>query len=199
MASLRGYSYDPVPFQPEQVMLFELYDVLPKPIPRPIQQSRCNEPDEDDLLNRLLRFVQQAGEGQRHERLLKAATVAGGYIAAGRMNEQTATFGLETVASEWPTFSKSQKTIRDGLRYGQSRPIYAEDKPYSSPDSIGYARSDPTITKPDKFDVVGKQPVFVKTMGEQLSHPGSILRPDESSITRFPYIESASDYPADWG
>ncbi|GAB3928139.1 hypothetical protein GCM10028804_34390 [Larkinella terrae] len=45
--------------------------------------------------------MQNAPEGQRHEFQLKAAIAAGGYVAAGRMEEQTAVYALETVASEW--------------------------------------------------------------------------------------------------
>ena len=42
VASLRGYSYDPAPYLPERVMLFELYDIPPKPKPRPFDVSeRC--------------------------------------------------------------------------------------------------------------------------------------------------------------
>lgn len=197
---LRFVSYDNAPFFNEQATIMAGTYTLPqlKPnIPRPIQQGRYNEPDE--LLNRLLRFVQEAREGQRHERLLKAATVAGGYIAAGRIGEQAAVYGFETVASEWPMFSKSQKTIRDGLRYGQAKPIYEEEKPYNSSSSVPLARSYQSTNKPDEYEGAAQKSVIVKTVEEQLSHPGSILRPDESSITRFPYIESALDYPADWG
>ncbi|GAB4038707.1 PriCT-2 domain-containing protein [Spirosoma jeollabukense] len=39
VASLRGYSYDPDPYQPEQVMLFEWYDEPPQPKPRPFSLS----------------------------------------------------------------------------------------------------------------------------------------------------------------
>ncbi|WP_084761850.1 BT4734/BF3469 family protein [Spirosoma spitsbergense] len=128
VASLRGYSYDPAPYQSDKVMLFEWHD-LPKPQSHPTWsnsavQSRLKGLYEDELQNRLIRFTQAAGEGQRHETLLKAATVAGGYIGAGRLDEQTAIYALETVASGWPTFTKSQKTIRDGIRYGMTKPIY---------------------------------------------------------------------------
>ena len=125
---LRFVSYDAAPFFNEQATVMSGAYTPPKPTPkthRPFRQVDFKRPDEE-LLNRLLRFVQGAAEGQRHERLLKAATVAGGYIATGRMEEQTAIYGLETVASEWPTFSKSQKTIRDGIRYGLTAPIYPE-------------------------------------------------------------------------
>jgi hypothetical protein len=39
VASLRGYSFDPAPYQPEQVMLFELCDEPPQYQPRPFIRS----------------------------------------------------------------------------------------------------------------------------------------------------------------
>ncbi len=123
VASLRGYSYDPAPYQPESVELFELADKPVKIQLRPFVSSRFNNSNEGELLNRLLRFVQEAGEGQRHDRLLKASIIAGGYVGAGRMDEQAAIYALDTVAHKWPTFHKSQKTIRDGIRYGISKPL----------------------------------------------------------------------------
>jgi hypothetical protein len=79
------------------------------------------------------------------------------------MDEQNAVYALEIVASEWPTFSKSQKTIRDGIRYGLTKPIYP-NKP-------------PPPQQPAR-------PLIVRTLAEWVANPGSICRPDESQLER---------------
>ena len=121
---LRFVSYDTTPYTNENATVMAGTYTPKPPCPHPVDYSRFSGRDEGELLPRLVRFTQTAGEGQRHATLLKAATVAGGYVAAGRIDEQTAVYALETVASEWPTFTKSQKTIRDGIRYGLAKPIY---------------------------------------------------------------------------
>ena len=126
---LRFFSYDTTPYLNDAAMVMAKTYTPPKPKTRPFHQQDSNGPDGEDgrgLLTRLIRFTERAGEGNRHTTLLKAATVAGGYVAAGRLDEQTAIYGLETVASEWPSFTKSQKTIRDGIKHGQQKPLYAE-------------------------------------------------------------------------
>ncbi|WP_232074298.1 BT4734/BF3469 family protein [Spirosoma aureum] len=128
VASLRGYSYDPAGYFSSQVMLFELYDE-PKPQPaRSFDYSRFQDQDDSALISRIVRYAESASEGNRHATLFSASRLAGGYIAAGRLDEQTVVYALETIASEWPMHSKSQKTIRDGIRYGQTAPIYPEER-----------------------------------------------------------------------
>ena len=152
----------------------------PKP-PRPVDQSRYSGPDEGQLLPRLVRFAQSAGEGQRHSTLLKAAKLAGGFVATGRMDEQTAVYALETVASEWPMFTKSQKTIRDGIRYGLAKPIYP-DTPL-----LGHYQAPLVIS----------HPLIVRTLAKWAAKPGSTCRPDESQIERL-ILEPCNSYPAEW-
>ncbi|SOD99780.1 hypothetical protein SAMN06269250_0160, partial [Spirosoma fluviale] len=123
--------------------------------------------------------AEAATQGQRHLTLLKAATLAGGYIATGRIDEQTAIYALETVASEWPNFTKSQKTIRDGIRNGLTKPIYPEEQAKGS-------------SRP-----ANPRPVIVRTIAEQLARPGSILKPDESQLERLT-VDSCNQYPVDW-
>ena len=94
---LRYVSYDPAPYLNEQATIMHRTYTPPQPKPRPY--NRSSQPDEGKLLTRLVRYAQSAGEGQRHETLLRAATTAGGYVASGLMDEQTAVYALETVAS----------------------------------------------------------------------------------------------------
>ncbi len=182
VSRLRGYSYDANGFFRHDAVLFRLFDEPhPKPIPRPASSYRTsgtNNTDESQLLKRIVDMVKGLGEGNRHIGLLKAARLAGGFIAANRMSEGTAVCALETVASEWPAFSKSQGTIRDGIRYGVQKPLYAEDfRP-----SQRWPIPQPTA------------PVIVRTLAEWLAQPGSICRPDESQIERL-IVDSCDDYP----
>ena len=101
--------------------------------------------DEGKLLSRIVQMVDSAGQGERHEKLLKAARLAGGYIAGGQLDEQNVVLGLETVASEWPNIHKSQGTIRDGIRMGKANPIYPEERTYTPTPP---PRSQPPAPKP---------------------------------------------------
>lgn len=128
VVSLRGYSYDPNAYFAQQVMTFDLYDEpLPPPV-RTVDFSQFTDEDDAKLVIRIVGLVEEAGEGNRHGMLLKAARLAGGYVAAGRLDEQTIVCALETITSMWPMFSKSQKTIRDGIKYGETAPIYPQER-----------------------------------------------------------------------
>ena len=128
VASLRGYSYDAEGYFAKEVILFELCD---EPLPPPVRtydSSQFADADDGKLLTRIVRMVEEAGEGNRHGMLLKAARLAGGYVGAGRLDEDTAVCALETVASNWHNLIPSQKTIRDGIKYGEAAPIYPEER-----------------------------------------------------------------------
>ncbi len=174
---LRFVSYDADPYTNENatVMVGTYTPPPPKPLPiRKYDQSRSNGPDEGELLNQLVRFTQSAGEGQRHETLLKVARLAGGFIAAGRMNEQTAVYELETIASEWPTFTKSQKTIRDGIRYGMAVPI-PNDTPYGKATRL---------------------PPQQRSLGEN-SRPRIVVN-GQTDYGEILTVERCETYPAEW-
>ncbi|WP_420147568.1 hypothetical protein [Spirosoma sp.] len=125
---LRFVSFDDQPYINENAKAMMGTYTPPPPKPSQTRYSPDSTQDDSQLLHRLVRFTELAGEGERHSRLLKAAKLAGGFVAAGRLDEQTVIYALETVVSEWPMFSKSQKTIRDGLRYGMATPIYPDAK-----------------------------------------------------------------------
>jgi hypothetical protein len=184
VASLRGYSFDIEGYFANQVMMFELCDVPAPPKPRNIDYSRFQNENESDLLKRLMRLVETAGEGARHESLLKASRLAGGYVGAGRLDEQTAIYALETVASEWPMFHKSQKTIKDGIRCGINAPIY--------PEARTYERTTPL-------------PIVAKTIRSLPGKTGKRDECKEANPTRVKIIpdevleiDSDDDYPPEW-
>ena len=73
----------------------------------------------------LANMIRNAEEGEKHATLLKASRLAGGYIAAGRMIEETAIHVLFEEISKRDIDSEfhAKMTIRDGLEYGKSIPI----------------------------------------------------------------------------
>ncbi|GAB3931862.1 BT4734/BF3469 family protein [Larkinella terrae] len=122
---LRFVSYDADPYTNENATVMKgIYTPVSKTTFRTFPDRSMKPIDQNELLARLVRNPQNATEGQRHETLLKAAILAGGYVAVGMIDEQNAIYALEIVASEWPNFSKSQETIRDGIRFGLARPIH---------------------------------------------------------------------------
>ena len=181
---LRFVSCDTAPYLNEIARVMKGTYTPPPPKPRPVDPGRFNGQDEGQLLTRLVRFTERAGEGQRHATLLKAAKLAGGFVAAGRMDEQTAVYALETVASEWPTFTKSQKTIRDGIRYGQTVPLYPE------------ARVERTIARqPDYSSRYKPPPVSKPPVAPQPAEPSRTAKiiPDEILV-----VDPCDSYPAEW-
>lgn len=73
----------------------------------------------------LANMIRNAEEGDKHATLLKAARLAGGYIAAGRMIEEIASQVLWDEISKRDIDSEfhARMTIRDGLEYGKNIPI----------------------------------------------------------------------------
>ena len=221
VVSLRGYSYDPSGYFARQVMLFDLYDEPLPPRAHTFDFSQFADKDDSKLLTRIVRMVQEAGEGNRHGMLLKAARLAGGYVAAGRLDEQTIIYALETIASEWPIFFKSQKTIRDGIKYGLTAPIYPQErttplrinsktpsrptyKTYKSAEKVDAIDCEPipvnserrianTVIKPEPESVT----VVVNTLDDWFTTPGSVLKPNESQLERLS-VEPSDHYPAEW-
>lgn len=140
---LRFVSYDSKPYINDNASIMSGSYTPPSPKPNQYNSPRFTTTDKSQLLNRLVKPVILAGDGERHTKLLKAARVAGGHIAAGRLDEETAVCALETIASDWPNFTKSQKTIRDGIRNGRNAPIYEAETvayPYRQPTSVRQPR-----------------------------------------------------------
>ncbi|GAB3327858.1 hypothetical protein GCM10027299_29060 [Larkinella ripae] len=170
---LRFVSFDSEPFLNEEAT--EMRGQYTPPPQRPVvTQWKAKDPNDKNLLTRIVSHVQKAADGERHTSLLKASRVAGGYVGAGRLDEQTATLALETVASDWPNFSKSQKTIRDGIRNGKNAPIYDTEtvnQPYARSPPQKAAQPKPAASKWDN-PIIEYIPVNVD--------------------------EELSDYPASW-
>ena len=76
-------------------------------------------------LNLAARMIRNAEDGEKHMALIKAATLCGGYIAAGKMEEEEVVRVLfrEICKRDIDSESQAQATIRDGIEKGKTMPI----------------------------------------------------------------------------
>jgi|TARA_R100000479_G_scaffold65066_2_gene30971 hypothetical protein len=77
-------------------------------------------------LNLAARMVRRAEDGHRHNTLLKASILCGGYISAGRMEEEEVKRVLfrEFSKREFDTHYDPMATIADGIAKGKTMPIH---------------------------------------------------------------------------
>lgn len=75
-------------------------------------------------------MIRKSGDGQKHAVLLAASRLMGGYIAGGLISEDDAVAVLENEiqAKDINDFDGAKKTIRDGIKYGKSAPLYDLEK-----------------------------------------------------------------------
>jgi len=76
-------------------------------------------------LNLAARMIRHAEDGDKHASLLRAAKLCGGYIAAGRIEEDEAVRVLirEITKRDIDSESQAMHTIRDGIEHGKLMPI----------------------------------------------------------------------------
>jgi len=76
-------------------------------------------------LNISCRIIRLADDGEKHHSLLKAATLAGGYIAAGKVEEEEAFRILlrEILKRDVDSIDLAKKTLREGIEHGKTMPI----------------------------------------------------------------------------
>ena len=78
-----------------------------------------------DKIDIVARMIRKAPDGQKHNILLRAAILCGGYIAAGRMEEDEAIRVMmrELDRRDVDDFDLAKKTITDGIVQGKMMPI----------------------------------------------------------------------------
>lgn len=76
-------------------------------------------------LNLAARMIRQAEDGEKHNVLLKASILCGGYVAAGRMEEEEVIRILmrEITKRDIDSESVAMNTIRDGIERGKQSPL----------------------------------------------------------------------------
>lgn len=90
-----------------------------------IQEARKESVTDYMKLNLACRMIRQAEDGEKHAMLLKAARLVGGYVAAGRIEEEEAVRILfrEIAKRDIDSEEHAYKTIREGLEKGKQDPI----------------------------------------------------------------------------
>ncbi|WP_020607692.1 hypothetical protein [Spirosoma spitsbergense] len=175
---LRFVSFDTAPFFKEQATVMTGTYTPPKPkpaSPRPLIRSHFQPAGEWEL-RQVVELARKAQKGDRHGPLLKAATLAGGFVSAGRLDYNTAVYALETIASELDNFRDSERAIKDGITYGEQKPLYPDT-------SYHETRYKPPPTPPQRSDTRQNNTwLFDGLMihGEQLSY------------------EPCDNYPPEW-
>lgn len=73
----------------------------------------------------LASMIRRAEDGQKHQELLKAAKLAGGFIASGRLEEDEAKRVLikEIMRRDIDSEENAINTIREGIEYGKNMPV----------------------------------------------------------------------------
>lgn len=90
-----------------------------------VQEARKESVTDYMKMNLACRMIRQAEDGEKHAMLLKAARLVGGYVAAGRIEEEEAVRVLfrEIAKRDIDSEEHAYKTIREGLEKGKQDPI----------------------------------------------------------------------------
>lgn len=116
-------SYDPEIYINKDCKEFTNYveKIQPK---KEVKESKKIKTDYSKI-NISLNMLRNATDGHKHETLLKASKLMGGYIQTGYVDEYEAIRLLESEISSMDIndFKQAQKTIQDGIQYGKSQPI----------------------------------------------------------------------------
>jgi len=89
------------------------------------QEARVGSVTDYMKLNLACRIIRQAEDGEKHSMLLKASRLIGGFIAAGRIEEEEAVRVLtrEILKRDVDSEEHAIKTIREGIEKGKQDPI----------------------------------------------------------------------------
>jgi hypothetical protein len=145
-------SYDPEIYINEQSQVFTEKHTLPNVNVADLLRSHTNNEQKTDpqtqptvsrgtdysKINRIAEMIRNSTDGNKHEVLLKAARLAGGYIAAGYIDELEAVRILESeiINKNIDDFGLAQKTIKDGITHGKQEPI-KEQSNKKAPEIVG--------------------------------------------------------------
>lgn len=83
------------------------------------------------LLGKAVAMVRTSWDGEKHDQLLKASRLLGGYVAAGRIDEQDAITTLVAEIAQKEDVKDlrgAKKTILDGINYGKRAPLHEAKK-----------------------------------------------------------------------
>ena len=195
---LRGYSYDPEGYFNHNATLFAgIYK-------EPVKKNQFLKRDfkignySQDKISVAVKMIREALDGEKHITLLKAATLMGGYIAAGRVDEDTAInkMGIAIQSRDIDSIEAAKETIRKGIAHGKEKPI-------SSTHSFGVGLYMPQpATKPHSQERVFEEDPFI--IEQNLFRVGEVHtleeapKPEswEGDITELEYYFETANLPA---
>lgn len=124
---LRFYSYDPDAYLSEK---YKVYDRLPE-IKQPKSFVKTNNQSKHNPIAIAVSKINQAQDGEKHNELLKAAHLLGGYIASGAISYDESESALLKAIEGKNIISVSGaiRTIAAGLKHGQNQPIHVNSMP----------------------------------------------------------------------
>lgn len=115
------FSYDPDIYINEEAEVFTDYiEEEAKTISK--KKLKAND---YQTAGRVLRIIQNAFEGERHDKILKASRLMGGYVEAGRVSYDEAVRLLEQEAYniDPKDFYSNKRAVYDGLEDGMKNPL----------------------------------------------------------------------------
>ena len=201
VASLRGYSYDPAPYLPERVQVFELYDRPPLPPKRDFTRTTDADTERERVevcIQEVLRQGTYIGDNYA-DWYAVGCGLANGFGESGRNY-------FHHVSQNYPGYqpgatdkqftaclrANSKATLGTFFHLCQRHGIaWKELMPASYPKQHADKPTRPIAS------VSPKARPTVATIAEQLANPGSTLKPDESEIERL-NDEPCDHYPAEW-
>jgi hypothetical protein len=90
------------------------------------QRSAPSDKTEQLIIENLQKVVERSNDGDKHGQLVKAAYIAGGYVAGGMISESKAVQTLKTAIrdkSNVADLDAAFKAIQDGIKAGKKEPI----------------------------------------------------------------------------
>jgi|TARA_R110001632_G_scaffold17506_3_gene55413 hypothetical protein len=121
-------SYDPDIYVNEDSKVWTNKFVKPKPISNNVKMNTFNISNDDSSWceNNIINTLRKNNGSDKHEWLIKASVLAGGFVSAGRIGEGNAEDILKAEISSMDITSERDafKTIKDGLRMGKEKPLY---------------------------------------------------------------------------
>ena len=94
-------------------------------VTNPDYVQNIQERTDYEKLNIAARMINKASEGEKHSTLIRAAHLIGGYVGAGKIEEDVAYYVLEREIEKHDVddIQLAKRTIKDGIAHGKTMPI----------------------------------------------------------------------------
>lgn len=125
VSRLRGYSYDSEGYFNHHATPFN--GIYKEPIKKYTSKKKIKiDENSNDKIGIAVNMIRNAPDGEKHNTLLKASKLMGGYIATGEVAEEKAIEEMENAiqSRNIDSLEAAKKTIQSGIAYGKRSPIY---------------------------------------------------------------------------